>query len=67
MTEFVALRRKPYSYLMDDGDSNKKMGKQKYVIKRILNFNDYKYCLFKNEIILKSQQRFKSETHNVYT
>ena len=67
MTEFVALRPKPYSYLMDDGDSNKKMGKQKYVIKRILNFNDYKYCLFKNEIILKSQQRFKSETHNVYT
>ena len=24
-------------------------------------------CLFKNEIILKSQQRFKSEVHCVYT
>ena len=24
-------------------------------------------CLFKNKIILKSQQRFKSEEHNVYT
>ena len=24
-------------------------------------------CLFNNEIILKSQQRFKSEAHNVYT
>ena len=45
----------------------KKWANKKYVIKRILNFNDYKYCLFKNEIILKSQQRFKSETHNVYT
>ena len=45
----------------------KKWENKKYVIKRILNFNDYKYCLFKNEIILKSQERFKSETHNVYT
>ena len=35
--------------------------------KKILKFNDYKDCLLKNEIILKSQQRFKSETHNVYT
>ena len=24
-------------------------------------------CFFKNEIILKSQQRFKSEAHCVYT
>ena len=30
-------------------------------------FNDYKECLFKNEIMLKSQQRFKSEAHYVYT
>ena len=37
------------------------------VIKRIIKFNDYKNCLFKNEIMLKSQQKFKSEAHNVYT
>ena len=37
------------------------------VIKRIIRFNNYKNFLFKNEIILKSQQRFKSEAHNVYT
>ena len=30
-------------------------------------FNDYKYCLLNNEIILKSQQRFKSERYDVYT
>ena len=40
---------------------------KKYVIKRRLKFNDYKYCLLNNEIILKSQQRFKSERHDVYT
>ena len=39
----------------------------KCVIKRILKFNDYKNGLFKNEIILKSQHRFKSEARNVYT
>ena len=36
-------------------------------MKRIPKFNDYKRCLFKNEIILKSQQRFESEGHCVYT
>ena len=46
----------------------KKLKKQKkYVIKRILKFNDYKNCLRKNKIIVKSQQRFKSGAHNVYT
>ena len=35
--------------------------------KKILKFNDYKDCLLNNEIILKSQQRFKSERHNVHT
>ena len=29
--------------------------------------DDYKKCLFDNEKVLKSQQRFKSENHDVYT
>ena len=45
----------------------KTKGTQKCVTKRILKFNDYKNCIFKNVIIVKSQQRFKSEAHNVYT
>ena len=28
---------------------------------------NYKDCLFKNKIILKSQQRFKTDHHNIYT
>ena len=68
MTKFAAFRPKNYSYLMDDGNSDKKAkGTKKCAIKRRLKFNDYKDCLLKNEIILKSQQRFKSEAHNVYT
>ena len=30
-------------------------------------FKDYKDCLFNGKIKLKSQQRFKSDYHNVYT
>ena len=68
MTEFVALRPKTSLYLMDDGGSDKKSkGTKKCVIKRRPKFNDYKYCLLNNEIILKSQQRFKNERHDVYT
>ena len=55
MTKFVALRPKTYSYLMDDGRSDKKeKGTKNCVIKGRLKFNDYKDCLINNEIILKS-------------
>ena len=68
MTEFVALRPKSYSYLTDDFKEDKKAKwTKKCVIKRRLKFNDYKYCLLNNEIILKSKQRFKSERHDEYT
>ena len=53
MKEFVALRPNTYSYLIDDGWSDKKAkGTKKCVIKRRLRFNDYKDCLLNNEIIL---------------
>ena len=53
---------------MDDGGGDKKAkGIKKRVIKRRLKFNDCKDCLLNNGIILKSQQRFKSERHDVYT
>ena len=68
MIEYVALRPKTYSYLADDCEEDKKAkGTKKCVIKRRLKFRDYKDCLLNKEIILKSQQRFKSEKHDVYT
>ena len=68
MKELCALRAKTYAYLMDD-DSEKKKAKRikKCVIKRRLMFKNYKDCLFNNKIILKSQQGFKSDHHDVYT
>ena len=66
--EFVALRPKTYSYLSDDCEEDKKAkGTKKCVIKRELNFNDYKDYLLNDKVVLKSQQRFKSELHDVYT
>ena len=68
ITEFVALRAKAYAYLMEDGSEHKKAkGTKKCVIKRELMFENYKDSLFNDEIILKSQQRFKSDHHKVYT
>ena len=68
MTEFIALRSKTYAYLMpDDSKVKKAKGTKKFMIKKELKFNDYKDCLLNNETVLKSQQRFKSERHDVYT
>ena len=68
ITEFVTLRPKTYSYLADDSKEDKKAkGTKKCVIKKMIKFNDYKKCLLNDEIILKSQQRFISKKHDVYT
>ena len=53
---------------MEDGSENKKAkGTKKCVIKRELKFENYRESLFNDKIILKSQQRFKSDHHRVYT
>ena len=68
ITEFVTLRPKTYSFLTDDGKEDKKTkGTKKCVIKKMIKFNDYKKCLLNDEVILKSQQRFISKKHDVYT
>ena len=55
ITEFVKKKDK------------KAKGTKKCVIKRMIKFNDYKNCWLKDEVILKSQQRFISKRHDVYT
>ena len=66
--EFCAPRSKTYSYLMDDDIEKKKAkGTNKRIIKRRIKFKDYKDSLFENKTILRSQLRFKSDLHIVYT
>ena len=68
ITEFVTLRPKTYSYLTDDGKEDKKAkGTKKCIIKKMIKFNDHKKCLLNDEVIFKSQQRFISKKHDVYT
>ena len=65
MEEFCALRAKTYAHLIsgyNDDDYNKEKiinkrakGTKKCLIKHRLPFENYKDCLFKNKIILKSQ------------
>ena len=66
MVGVIAMRPKTYSYLMDDGNSDKiAKWTKKCVIKQIIKLNDYKNWLLNNKIVLKSQQRFKSKAYNL--
>ena len=68
MKEFVEPRAKTYTYLIDDNSELKRAKRtKKCVMKQGLVFKNYKDCLFNNKIILKLQQIFKSDHHNVYT
>ena len=77
MTNFVALRAKTYSFLIDeytdedyekDRIVNKKAkGTKKCVVKREILFNNYLDSLFKNKVLYRSQQRFRSDHHKVHT
>ena len=66
--EFRPLRTKTYSFLMDDdSDLKRSNGTEKCLIKQELMFKNYTDCLRNDKIILKSQQRLKSDHHKVYT
>ena len=77
MTKLCAIRAKTYSFLIDDFTDddyeknrivNKKAkGTKKCVVKREILFNNYLDSLFKNKILYRSQQRFRSDHHKVYT
>ena len=71
LTEFVALRAKTYAYIQLNDDKleehKKAKGTKKCVIKKHLNFDLYKKALFNNKSIRCTQQRFKSDYHNIYT
>ena len=51
----------------DDNEAKKAKGTKTCVIKRMLKFNDFKNCVLNNKVVLKAQQRFKSEAQNVHT
>ena len=68
MVTFCALRTKTWVYLMCDGSKRRKAKTiKKCVTKRRIIFKNYTDCLFNDKTILKCQQRFKSDCHEVHT
>ena len=51
----------------DDSEVKKSKGTKKCVIKPGIMSENYADCFFNDKIILKLQQRFKSDHHKVYT
>ena len=51
----------------DDSEAKKAKGTKKCAIKKIHKFSDYKDRLLNDGTVLKSQERFKRERHDVYT
>ena len=68
MTDDCNPRAKTYAFNLNDNTEKKKTkGTKKCVIKHVLTFENYKESVLKNQTILRSQLRLKSEGHNVST
>ena len=64
MTEFCALRVKAYAYKLDDDTEMKKAkGTKKCIVNREIAFKNDADALFNDEVIIRSQQRFRSDHH----
>ena len=61
MNEFCALRAKTYSFKLDDDTENKRAkGTKKFIVKKEITFKNYVDALFKDKVLIKSQQRCRS-------
>ena len=68
MTEFVALRPKLYVYKTLGGSCGKKCkGVKKCIVKKMLNFDDCKQCLFAGRHTFRKQLLFLNRLHEVHT
>ena len=66
--EFVGLRSKLYSFIMEEGKENKKCkGVKKQVVESSITHEDYKTCLTTGKEQLRKQNIIRSYEHEVYT
>ena len=66
--EFVGLRAKLYSFVMEDGKENKRCkGVKKQVVESSITHEDYKTCLRTGKEQLRKQNILRSYEHEVYT
>ena len=65
--KFCTLRAKAHAYkLHDDTEKKKAKGAKKCIVKRETISKDYMDSSFNGEVIIRSQQRFRSDHHRVY-
>ena len=67
MTEFVTLRPKMYAYKTGSAESKKCKGIKKYIVRKMISFEDYKNSLLSGETSYRSQLMFRSSKHEVRT
>ena len=68
ITEFVALRPKMYAYKIFNGKEEKKAkATKKCIVKKQITFKDYCKCHKTQKPLYRSQLRFISKKHVVYT
>ena len=66
--EFVGLRAKLYAYKMHEGKEEKRCkGDKKAVVKRSINFEDYKTCLFTGKAQTRTMNVIRSHGHELFT
>ena len=66
--EFVGLRAKLYSFIMDEGEEIKKCkGIKKQVVESSISHENYKTCLLTGKEQLRKQNILRSYSHEVYT
>ena len=66
--EFVELRAKLYSFIMEDGKENKRCkGVKKQVVESSITHEDYKTCLRTGKEQLRKQNILRSYEHEVFT
>ena len=67
ITEFVGLRAKLYSFILDEDDIKKAKGIKQSIVKQDIKFQDYKNCLFSGEKFSVIQNTIQSKNHELYT
>jgi len=69
ITEFVGLRSKLYAYTVDgeNHDHMKAKGVKSSVVKKQIQFENYKQTLFNRQSYNVSQNTFRSYKHQLYT
>ena len=68
ISEFVGLRPKLYAYKMHEGKEEKRCkGVKKAVVKRSINFEDYKTCLFTGKPQTRTMNVIRSHRHELFT